>query len=259
MYNNLEAIDDVEINMISKFMRLLLDCIAERRPELLPDHNIQLVSGLESSMDFRAIARQKEQQQQKQKQEKQYSLRVRQLIRHMNVVKLAPLSHFQLRADNLYDYELPPGLITVNEARVVIELYRRGGRLMSVSVHKILRLAFKLLTARPNMQTVTVRDDQRLVVVGDLHGQLADLLHILDANGLPGDNLQYIFNGDFVDRGDWGLEVLMILLSLLIARPDAVYLNRGNHEDLAICTVSHSYSSLLILSSLHVHCRCAVS
>lgn len=50
-------------------------------------------------------------------------------------------------------------------------------------------------------------------------GQLADLLHILDANGLPSSNNKYIFNGDFVDRGEFGIEVVCILLSMLVARP----------------------------------------
>lgn len=69
-------------------------------------------------------------------------------------------------------------------------------------------------------------------------GQLADLLHIVDAAGMPGNNhTKYIFNGDFVDRGEWGVEVMLILLSLLVARPDCVYLNRGNHEDFPICSV----------------------
>jgi len=40
-----------------------------------------------------------------------------------------------------------------------------------------------------------------------------------------------VFNGDFVDRGKRGLEVLLLLLSLYLAFPNAVFLNRGNHED----------------------------
>jgi hypothetical protein len=82
--------------------------------------------------------------------------------------------------------------------------------------------------------------------ISDLHfvfvfysslGQLADLLHILEVAGLPGTNNKYIFNGDFVDRGEWGVEVMCILMVLMIARPDCVILNRGNHEDFAICSV----------------------
>ena len=70
-----------------------------------------------------------------------------------------------------------------------------------------------------------------------LIGQLSDLLHILDTAGLPSPTNKYIFNGDFVDRGEWGVEVMCILLAMLVARPDSVFLNRGNHEDYAICSV----------------------
>lgn len=70
----------------------------------------------------------------------------------------------------------------------------------------------------------------KVVVVGDLHGQLADLLHILKENGMPSESTYYVFNGDFVDRGPYGVEVLLILFSLLLAFPKYVALNRGNHE-----------------------------
>lgn len=41
----------------------------------------------------------------------------------------------------------------------------------------------------------------------------------------------YVFNGDYVDRGKKGFEVLLLLLSLHLAFPNTVFLNRGNHED----------------------------
>lgn len=54
---------------------------------------------------------------------------------------------------------------------------------------------------------------------------------IPNQNGLPSTCNPYVFNGDFVDRGKKGLEVLLLLLSLYLAFPNAVFLNRGNHED----------------------------
>lgn len=163
---------------------------------------------------------------------------VRRGLKKMKVVLVAPVTYYQLKPENLYEYELPPGLITINEAMVVIELYRRGGKLVTSSVHKLIRLGYLLLSQRKNVCEVNVDETERLILVGDIHGQLADLLHILDLNGMPGNNgTKYIFNGDFVDRGDYGVECMLILLALLIARPDCVYMNRGNHEDFAICSV----------------------
>jgi diadenosine tetraphosphatase ApaH/serine/threonine PP2A family protein phosphatase/Ca2+-binding EF-hand superfamily protein len=75
-----------------------------------------------------------------------------------------------------------------------------------------------------------VAQGAKTVVVGDLHGQLSDLLHILREGGFPDETTNYVFNGDFVDRGPYGVEVLLILFSLMLACPKYVALNRGNHE-----------------------------
>ena len=52
--------------------------------------------------------------------------------------------------------------------------------------------------------------------------------------GIPGKRNRFIFNGDFVDRGQNQVEVLLTLLYAFIMYPTRVFLNRGNHEDLAL-------------------------
>mmetsp|Transcript_42729 Transcript_42729/g.93110 ORF Transcript_42729/g.93110 Transcript_42729/m.93110 type:complete len:414 (+) Transcript_42729:250-1491(+) len=73
-------------------------------------------------------------------------------------------------------------------------------------------------------------------VFGDIHGQLRDLLLLFKAFGMPdkSDDITYVFNGDFIDRGCHQLEVLGILLALKVMKPDKVWLLRGNHEDRAM-------------------------
>ena len=155
----------------------------------------------------------------------------------------------------LMDFRLH-GPIDANAARDIVELYRQGGKLNMHSVHKILRLAYKDLKELPNTTNIRLNEDmfeknERLNVVGDIHGQLQDLLHIIDEAGLPSEQNRYIFNGDFVDRGSNSVEVMCILLVLFLAHPKHVVLNRGNHEDFPICCaygfqqeVYHKYDEL---------------
>lgn len=65
-------------------------------------------------------------------------------------------------------------------------------------------------------------------VVGDTHGQFQDLLYIFERFGNPTPENPYLFNGDYVDRGSQGLEILLTLFSWKIACPKAIYFNRGN-------------------------------
>lgn len=55
-----------------------------------------------------------------------------------------------------------------------------------------------------------------MTVVGDIHGQLQDLFSIFTINGLPCPQNHYIFNGDFVDRGPCGAEVLLTLCAFKV-------------------------------------------
>jgi len=68
------------------------------------------------------------------------------------------------------------------------------------------------------------------IVVGDVHGQFFDLLRIFELEGMPSDSNPYLFNGDFVDRGSYSLEVIITLFALKLRFPETVRMNRGNHE-----------------------------
>eukprot|EP00403_Amphidinium_massartii_P007045 CAMPEP_0178374274 /NCGR_PEP_ID=MMETSP0689_2-20121128/2292_1 /TAXON_ID=160604 /ORGANISM="Amphidinium massartii, Strain CS-259" /LENGTH=835 /DNA_ID=CAMNT_0019994239 /DNA_START=214 /DNA_END=2718 /DNA_ORIENTATION=+ len=90
--------------------------------------------------------------------------------------------------------------------------------------------ARKHLQQLPNVVHVDVPAGGRMVVVGDLHGQLADMEQTLRAYGGPSERTSFLFNGDFVDRGRYGIEVLLTLFCYMLLYPATVHLNRGNHE-----------------------------
>ncbi|KAK2380024.1 serine/threonine-protein phosphatase BSL3 [Trifolium repens] len=72
-------------------------------------------------------------------------------------------------------------------------------------------------------------------IFGDLHGQFGDLMRLFDEYGSPstaGDiaYIDYLFLGDYVDRGQHSLETISLLLALKVEYPNNVHLIRGNHE-----------------------------
>jgi len=68
-----------------------------------------------------------------------------------------------------------------------------------------------------------------MYVVGDIHGQYEDLLRIFHLTGLPPQH-NFLFLGDYVDRGNNSIEALALLFCLKIKFPDNVFMIRGNHE-----------------------------
>mmetsp|Transcript_8838 Transcript_8838/g.19415 ORF Transcript_8838/g.19415 Transcript_8838/m.19415 type:complete len:479 (+) Transcript_8838:61-1497(+) len=90
--------------------------------------------------------------------------------------------------------------------------------------------AATLLMREGTLERVVVPPGGHVTVVGDLHGQLFDLLQLLEQSGPPSPENPYIFNGDFVDRGSYSVETLLVLLAWKVAFPKYVHLARGNHE-----------------------------
>ena len=105
---------------------------------------------------------------------------------------------------------------------------------------KICDLAIVHLNKQPTLLTL----EGDYTVVGDIHGNIHDLLRILKQNGSPG-KTKYIFLGDYVDRGSYSVEVISLLLSLMIIFPKNVYLLRGNHEILSTNRIYGFYDEII--------------
>ena len=80
-------------------------------------------------------------------------------------------------------------------------------------------------------------------IVGDLHGHLLDLLRIFKRFGIP-PNQSYLFLGDIIDRGEFSLETLILILILKILYPNQIFIIRGNHEFECICKDFGFYDEL---------------
>ncbi|XP_021728252.1 serine/threonine-protein phosphatase 7-like isoform X2 [Chenopodium quinoa] len=125
---------------------------------------------------------------------------------------------------------------------------------------KLILCGSKILHKEPNCVRIDdVSSDSRVVVVGDVHGQLHDVIFLLNNAGLPSDNRIFVFNGDYVDRGAWGFETFVLLLAWKIYLPNRVYLLRGNHES-KYCTGVYGFEKEVMTKygsqGKHVYRKC---
>jgi len=122
---------------------------------------------------------------------------------------------------------VPP---TLGDVIRIMQCFKNGNKL---HIHYAMRI-IEAVTAHYELQTtvqeIPLPEGTKMTIVGDLHGQLQDLFTIFTINGLPSPTNMYFFNGDFVDRGYYGVEIVLTLFSFKLLYPGAVHMNRGNHE-----------------------------
>ncbi|XP_043711286.1 serine/threonine-protein phosphatase 7 isoform X1 [Telopea speciosissima] len=164
----------------------------------------------------------------------------------------------------------PDGKITLDWIQDLISTFEWSSRnvapsnfssVLPVSVFDSLVLsASKILHKEPNCVRIDVKgEDSSVVIVGDVHGQLHDVIFLLRDAGFPSENRFFVFNGDYVDRGAWGLETFLLLLAWKVFLPHRVFLLRGNHES-KYCTSVYGFEQEVMAKygdqGKHVYRKC---
>lgn len=105
----------------------------------------------------------------------------------------------------------------------------------NILIHKkylimMILMVKEIYEKKESLIEIDVEDEGDFTICGDVHGQFYDLLNIFEINGNPSETNPYLFNGDFVDRGSFSVEVIITLLSWKVLNPEHFHMTRGNHE-----------------------------
>ncbi|TVY40466.1 putative serine/threonine-protein phosphatase [Lachnellula subtilissima] len=140
----------------------------------------------------------------------------------------------------LHPANFPELKLRMNYKRRAIAQLRACRPIPEAQVRELCHKARELLIEEGNVVTVTAP----VTICGDIHGQFHDLMELFRVGGdVPDTN--YLFMGDFVDRGFYSLESFLLLLCLKVRYPDRMTLIRGNHESRQITTVYGFYDECL--------------
>ncbi|KAG7446306.1 protein phosphatase 5 [Guyanagaster necrorhizus] len=120
--------------------------------------------------------------------------------------------------------------ITPSFIKDMVEWFRNGKNLPKRYVWEIVLGAYNHFQAESTMLEVALEEGVTCDVIGDVHGQFYDMLHLYSMTGEPNEKHYLLMNGDLVDRGSWSIEVILTAFAYKWLYPKYMFINRGNHE-----------------------------
>ncbi|EOD16612.1 hypothetical protein EMIHUDRAFT_445372 [Emiliania huxleyi CCMP1516] len=121
-----------------------------------------------------------------------------------------------------------------------IEELKECKPLSEAEVEVLCQKAREVLMDEPNVLTVA----PPIIICGDIHAQYHDLIEIFRIGG-PCPDTNYLFMGDYVDRGYYSVETVTLLITLKVRYRERIFLLRGNHESRQITQVYGFYDECL--------------
>ncbi|RZC22427.1 Serine/threonine-protein phosphatase PP1 isoform B [Glycine soja] len=113
----------------------------------------------------------------------------------------------------------------INRLLEVPTLPAKQVQLSESEIRQLCVVSREIFLQQPNLLEL----EAPIKICGDVHGQYSDLLRLFEYGGLPPE-ANYLFLGDYVDRGKQSLETICLLLAYKIKYPENFFLLRGNHE-----------------------------
>ncbi len=120
--------------------------------------------------------------------------------------------------------------VTAEWVVAMMEWQKAQKRLHRKFATMIILRATELFEKDETLVDICIEDLEEITVCGDVHGQYYDLLNIFAINGNPSEENPYLFNGDFIDRGSFSVEVVLAMLAWKVCFPQHFFMSRGNHE-----------------------------
>lgn len=124
----------------------------------------------------------------------------------------------------------------INTLEGWIEQLSQCKPLSEESVKQLCDMAVEVVKDEENVQPVSVP----VTICGDIHGQFHDLMELFKIGG-PCPDTNYLFMGDYVDRGYYSVETVSYLVAMKIRYPKRITILRGNHESRQITQVYGFY------------------